>query len=238
MEIAILTIAYNEQDTIKAVMEQWKDFKHLVLHSEKPWNGKNEPKDNTEEIVKRFKNAEFIRMDFKNEEEQRNYGLKMLYDYDYVLIVDADELYISDDRKKILNTIGKINNYEDNNFCYRASKVITYYKDLNHRLYPSDTHEPVIAVNPKKIFFKEARIPNTDYQIPISVKLHHLTYCKSDKKMKNKFNQFSHFNQVKENWYNEVWKKDKIDNVRAYGDINSKAVFSPAPEEIKKIIKI
>jgi hypothetical protein len=210
----------------------------LVLHSDKPWHGEEQPRDKTEEIVRKFGNSEFIRMNWRSEKDQRNWGLARLYDYDYVLIVDADELYTAEDRNKIYNSLGKENRFEDNNYCYRIPKVRTYYKSLNYVLDPPDTHEPIIAVNPKKILFTEARIPNTDYQIPIKATLHHLSYCKSDEKIKNKFQQFEHFNEVKENWYNEVWKTDRKEDVRAYGVENSKVVFSPAPEEIKNIIKI
>lgn len=234
-KIAILTIAYNEQDTIGAVMEQWKDYKHLILHSERAWHGESQPKDETEDIVKRFPNAEFIKMDWKREHEQRNWGLAYLYDYDYVLIVDADEVYTKEDIKRILDNIGKQENYYDNINCYRIKGVITYYKTLDYIIEPPDTHQPVIAVNPKKILFTEARMPNTDYQVQIDAKIHHLSYCKSDEKMKNKFQQFEHFRDVRENWYNEVWKTDKNENVRAYGNGNSKLVRCPAPEEIKKL---
>ena len=238
MKIGILTICYNEQDTIEAVIKNWdnKVYKHLILHSDKPWHGIEQPRDNTEEIVSKYQNTEFIRMNWRSEHEQRNWGLAYLYDYDYVLIVDADELYTEKEQGIILNRLGKENRFEDNNYCYRIKNVNTYYKSLNEILDPPDTHEPVIAVNPKKILFTEARVPNTDYQIPIDVTMHHLTYCKSNDKMRNKFNQFEHCSDVKNNWFSDVWMSDSKNNVRAYGKENSKCVNSPAPDEIKRLI--
>jgi glycosyltransferase involved in cell wall biosynthesis len=238
MKFSILTIAYNEQETIKAVMDQWKDFKHLVLHSKKPWHGESQPKDDTENIVKGYPNAEFIEMDWKSEHEQRNWGLGYLYNYDYVIIIDADELYTKEDREKILDEIENGFEVEKIRECFRIDEVKTYFKTLDYTIYPQDTHKPVIAVNPKKILFTEARLVNTDYQIPIKAIMHHLSYCKSDKKMKVKFSQFEHCDQVNKDWFDRVWKKwDKnMENIRAYGNENSKAVFSPAPQEIKNIL--
>ena len=104
MRIAVLTLVYNEEDTIGGVIKNWEGLveKHLVLHSDKPWHGGELPPDETENIVKRFKHTEFIRIQWDSETQQRNWGLGRLYDFDYVLIVDADEFYERKDCEKML----------------------------------------------------------------------------------------------------------------------------------------
>lgn len=240
MTFAVLTLAYNEEDTINAVMKNWdgKVDKHLVLHSAKPWCGDPLPKDNTKEIVEHYKHAEFIQMNWKSEAKQRNWGLAYLYDYDYVLIVDADELYTEDDIKIILDRLENPKPEDEYKFVYRIKTVKTYFKTLDYRLDPVDTHLPIIAVDPKNILFREHRFSEFPFQAIIPVTMHHLSYARGDEKMKTKFKHFSHADDVKENWYDNVYKQwepgsDMI--VRAYGHEKSIAIKDPAPDEIKQL---
>ena len=101
--IAVLTIAYNEEQYIGACIKQFKGLinKHLVLLSTKPWNGQAYNKDRTEQIARSL-SAEVIMQFWQTEHEQRNWGLAYLYNYDYVFIVDADEMYSKLDIEKIL----------------------------------------------------------------------------------------------------------------------------------------
>lgn len=240
MKIAVLTLVYNEETTIGAVIKNWEGLvdKHLVLHTNKPWHGKDLPPDRTEEIVKSFKNTEFIRGNWIREHDQRNFGLGRLYDYDYVLIVDADELYTREDAEKIVNSLGKELPFYDNLDCYRVGDIKTYFKNLDYALDPADTHQPVLALNPKKVSFTEVRIPSTSYQIPIDVTLHHLTYCRQRERLVNKLEQFEHWDGVKSFWMEEKFDKwtPDMEDVRAYGHEKSKAIFNPAPQEIKDLI--
>lgn len=244
MRVAVLTLCYNEEDTIGGVIKNWEGLveKHLVLHSDKPWHGGELPPDETENIVKRFKHTEFIRIQWDSETQQRNWGLGRLYDFDYVLIVDADEFYERKDCEKIINYLGKEKNKYDNVDCYRVSKINTYFKDLDYRLDPRDTHEPVIALNPKKIVFTEHRCVNTQCQIPFNLIMHHTTYCRNRNRLASKLEQFEHHDSVKSFWIEEVYDKwnpqvaEGMDNLRAYGHENSKAIYDPAPQEIRFLI--
>ncbi len=237
MKIAVCTITYNEDKLLQMVLKNWegKVYKHLVLHSDKPWHGHELPRDNSEEITKSFKNTEFKRMYWQSEHLQRSWGLAYLYDYDYVLMVDSDELYEEKDQEKILSSIGVVNRFEDNQNCYRIPQLVTYFKSFDYVLDPPDRHEPVIAVNPKKVTFKDARIPSTDYQIPIEgTKIHHLTYLRDDLRLWHKLQQFEHCEAVKSNWFEEKWKKwtPDMEDIRSYGVERSKAVSYNAPKEI------
>ena len=229
--IAVLTIAYNEEQYIGACIKQFKGLinKHLVLLSTKPWNGQAYNKDRTEQIARSL-SAEVIMQFWQTEHEQRNWGLAYLYNYDYVFIVDADEMYSKLDIEKILETL-----YNKQEPCFRISNIKTYWKTKDYIIYPADTHEPVIIVNPKMVKFKQHRnlqqIQDSVYQqdIPVieEVIMHHYSYAKSDMKIKEKIQSFSHCNEMDKNWYENTWKKwqpDKKTFLRLYNNQESIAI--------------
>jgi len=240
MRIAVLTITYREQEFIESVIKNWegKVYTHLILESSKPWHGQELPEDKTKEICKKYPHVQFVSLAWPSETAQRNWGLGYLYDYDYVLIVDSDELYTEEDQTKILSSIGNEEKFQDNTWCYRTPKVVTYFKTPEYVLDPPDTHEPVIAVNPKKVTFIDARIVDTQYIIPIDVSMHHLTYLRNDLRLYHKLQQFEHFDQVKKDWFMEKWRKwtPEMEDVRAYGGEKSKAIKRPLPDELKNLL--
>lgn len=237
MRIGVLTLCYNEELLLPAVLKNWqgKVDTHLVLHTDKPWHGQELPHDRSEEISRSF-GAYFVRLPWKDEAEQRNWGLAYLYDCDYVLIVDADELYTEADQQTLLSSLGVPGKF-DNLDCYRAEKVVTYFKTPDYRLDPPDSHQPVVAVNPKKRLFTETRIPG-NYQIPLPISLHHLSYLRDDQRLVHKFQQFEHYDQVKRDWFENTWKTwtPESEDVRAYGREKSKAIYNPMPEELRLLI--
>jgi len=228
-----MILAFNEEETIEKVLKQW-DIDKLVLISKNPWHGEVMGRDKTREIAEKY--AEVVELDWKSETDQRNWGLARLYDYDYVLIVDADELYTQEDICAIISVLedgaedplGNKTRY----LAYRAGEVKTYWKTTDYILDPKDTHKPVIAVDPKRVLFKEFRIPDIGEQRIIDVTMHHLSYCKSDSKILEKINTFEHFNQIRKDWYNEVWLKwtPEMEDIRPYGKEKSKAIREPIPE--------
>ena len=240
MKVAVLTIAYREDKFINAVLKNWqgKVHKHLVLESKIPWHGHELPEDRTREIVAKYPHAEYITLNWRSEAIQRNWGLARLYEYDYVLIVDADELYEERDQLTILESIGRVEKYQDNTWAYRTPHVQTYFKTPDYVLDPPDTHEPIIAVNPKKVTFTEHRQVTTDYLIPIEVTMHHLTYLRDDLRLYHKLQQFEHYDQVKKNWFEEKWKQwtPDTEDVRSYGQEKSKAIRYPLPDELRALL--
>lgn len=230
MKVAVMTIAYNEEETIGAVIKNWKGLAtHYVFLSTNPWHS-NDESDKTKQIAEDL-GAIVVEGEWKGETEQRNWALKYLQDYDYVLIVDADELYTEEDKKKILDSL-------DGEDCYRAKRTMTYWKTTDYTITPPDRHQPCIAINPKTMDFREVRIPNTGWQPVIDVTMHHLSYCKSDEKIKNKVQQFEHYDIIKPNWYEEKWEKWELEteDIHPYNRDNHKAIYKPLPEELKKLI--
>jgi len=241
MKIAVITISYREAPLLKAVLKNWqgKVYKHLVLESKKPWHGQELPEDGSKQLVESFPNTEYISMHWASEAIQRNWGLAYLYDYDYVLMVDADELYTTEDQIKILDRLGKKMPFEDNQWCYRIPLIKTYFKTTEYALSPPDRHEPVIAVDPKKVLFTETRQVTTTHQIPINgTTMHHLTYLRGDLRLYHKLRQFEHCDMVKTQWFEEKWLKwtPEMEDVRCYGHEQSKAVLDPMPQELKDLL--
>jgi glycosyltransferase involved in cell wall biosynthesis len=231
MKIAVCTIAYNEEEWIGDCINQFRPFKldHLVLLSTIPWNGQPVESDRTLNICK-AKGAKVISGYWETEYEQRNYGLAYFYNYDYVLIVDADELYSRQDIENILKSLR-------GHKAYRVAKMETYWKNTDYVFEPPDKHKPVIAVDPKQCIFYEHRqirqiCDKTPYfeQPLIDTTLHHMSWAKSDKKIYEKINSFSHCEDIDINWYYDVWLKWKPKSdmmIRPYGIEKSKAIYKP-----------
>jgi glycosyltransferase involved in cell wall biosynthesis len=239
MEIAVNIIAYNEAEYIRQCIEQWEGLPVKVFISNKPWNNKIQNYDGTVEIAKKT-NAEVIVQNWKTEEDQRNYSIARMYDYDWIILCDADEFYTKEDREKLIRTLKS-----SNEICYRSEKIITYWKK-DYVLRPPDKHLPLIALKPKEVKIFDTRMPikvcgetYLDYQPLIPITLHHFSWSKSDEKIREKIDIFSDFEKVKPYWYENVWLKwtPDIENVKPYGIEESKAVYSPPPQEIKDLIK-
>lgn len=250
-KIAVCTICFNEEDIIRACIKNWKGLvdKHLVLVSSIAWDGEERENDNTSDIAKQ-EGAEVIVGYWENEEVMRNWGLARLYDYDYVLIVDPDELYTKEDQQKILKRLNDSYDYVNKVMkpmpAFRAERMITYWKSTDYVFDPPDKHQPFIAVDPKKVRFWDkrelmgiTREPiKIEYSELISIIIYHLSWVKSDKKVKEKIDTYSHSKDIIPSWFEEVWikwNKESLINIRPYGE-KSIAKYQPAPDEICELL--
>lgn len=253
---AVCTVAHREAEYIGACIKNWEGVvdKHLVLVSAKAWNGGSDRDDGTLRIANATK-AEVILGEWKTEAEQRDWGLARLYDYDYVLIVDADELYTKEDQAKILWELDhpirteytpRADEYR-NAPAFKVANMVTYWKTHEYIYDPPDKHKPVIAVDPKQIHCHEHRqfkYPYSehallDYAPKIDVTCHHFSMAKSDEKIKEKLQSFSHADSIKPNWYDDVWMHwtpGTGQQIRPYGIEPSIAIYKPAPDEIVALI--
>ncbi len=244
MRLAVQTIAYRESEYIGACILNWAGVvdKHLVLVSETPWNGDALPDDGTIEIASKF-GATVEVGNWKTEAEQRSHALERLRDYDYVLIVDPDELYT---KLSITRIVDALNRKETD--AYKCESLITYFKTLDWVYYPPDEYKPVIAINPKDVTCYEHRHFNYvstgnlvgHFNTIQGVVCHHASFAKQDDKVAEKVKSFSHSDIVGKNWYTEVWDKWKPGSdalIRPYGNERSKAINRPAPTEIKGLVE-
>ena len=242
MKIAVLIIAYKEERYIERQIMQWNGLvdKILVLVSARPWNGMGAGEDRTADIARNC-GVDVVVQDWRSEYEQRNWGLARLYDYDYILVPDPDEFFTTQGKQLIFEALAT------KEACYRISRLETYWKNTNYVLDPPDKHQPIIAVNPKRVKFFEHRqpCPITDmrvlqqYQPVIDVVMHHFSWVRSDEEIKTKINSYSHADIIPSNWYYDTWLNWSYDpdkyGIRPYGRENSRVLHNPAPPEIRQI---
>lgn len=251
MKLGVSIIAYNEAENIKACIRNWEGVadRIVVLVSVTPWNGSPVGEDNTYLLAKQT-SAEVVLGCWKTEHEQRTYGLAMMRDCDFVLQVDPDEFYTKSDQQIIKN---KLSNPIDVSYrpdvppaAFRTERIVTFWKDFHHVLSPEDNHKPVIAVDPKQAYGYEHRnfalMTEPRGSIPfmplIPVTTYHLSWVKSDAKVKEKIQSYSHHDAISNDWYDNVWKRWEHGSdlqVRPYGEEASIVVDGELPEEIRSL---
>lgn len=231
-KVGVLTIAYNEEDLIGACVKQFLPYQlhHVVLVSAEPWGGEVATPDNTIDIATAL-GADVVCGKWESEAAQRNYGIELLKDCDWVLIVDADEFYtpvgmsiLSEDIKMPANIL-------------RTENMEVYWHDRDHRVTPKQVDSPIVAVRPM-VRFTEKRQAHGNTAVT-SATLHHLSYVRSDEAMWKKISTFEHRYEfdIKE-WYDNVWKTWDSSRVNLHPtnpEQFAQAVYNPVPEEIEAL---
>lgn len=218
MKVGLITVAYREERFIKKFLEHvphWVD-KKIALISEKPWFGEEVPEDRTLKLATAG-GAVPILSTWENEESQRNTGVSLLEDCDWVLVLDPDEATLSRDWNKLYEFLETAEGD-----AYVCEKQITYYKD--GIIDPPEEYRQIIAVRPW-VKFVDKRVVSTSYGIA-PVTLHHFSWRRSDSEIWNKITHYAHAPEFnKEKWFNEVWLADKRENVHPL-----------TPEALKRVI--
>lgn len=225
MDVAVVTVCYKEERFIADCIKQFKpfDLHHLVLVSETSWAGNQEP-DGTANIALGL-GATVISANWESEADQRNLGQYLLRDYDWILVVDADERYDEASIKtwlEFLKTADKP--------AYGMGRVITYWQDWSHRVDPEEKPGLITSVRPS-VRFTHARGVNSDWaNLPETIICHHGSYIRTDEEMKRKINNFEHRTEMVPNWYEEKWLGYQKDpTITDLHPVN--------PENFKRIIK-
>ena len=189
-KLALCLLAYSERRYIIPALRQWPGIRKVVLVSSVPWNGISENQAEMLTLLHREKEIEVHVRNWRTEAEQRNFGLELLKDCDYVITLDPDEYFTSEDRSRILARLNDpmdyLNAVKKPLPCFRAGKVVTYWRDADHILSPADRHLPIIAVNPKTCRFTEHRMVDTDTQTVISSVMHHMSWVRDDQEVRTK----------------------------------------------------
>lgn len=144
------------------------------------------------------------------EAEERNDGLAMLHTLgcDWCLIVDDDEMF----NRKDLYAAKDIISRELTSTAFLLSQVI-YWKDRDTAIENPTLALPAFASTvPGAIFFNEGRcymVAGGHWTVfPHEVIMcHHLSYVRSEEKMRRKLAAFSHADQTKADWLDRVWLK-------------------------------
>ncbi|HAX98432.1 MAG TPA: hypothetical protein DCY12_05990 [Candidatus Atribacteria bacterium] len=196
MKIASLTVAYNEEEVIGGCLSLLQMDK-LVIIPIKTFSGQRITKrDRTEQIAKAC-GAKVVYVDLDREYECRNYGLGLLRDYDYALIVDADEYWPLETQKRIINLLdGK---------AYKA-KMDFFFKQSNWQIVGNHNWAVVAIRTDERFSSKRPRQVNGAEMIDIG-KIYHFAYVRTPEKIKEKIEAFSHATEIIPNWYENVFMK-------------------------------
>lgn len=149
--------------------------------------------------------VETVEGEWESEAAARNAGMELLSDYDYVFIVDSDELLTLD----ALNLLKSV--CEQRSPRAIGARFYTYWKTPEYIITPPET-KPLEASAPiivrKEVRFTKHRIiDNGEVMIPPVFMVHHLSYVRTDEEMRDKLLLFGHADEVVPNWFENVWKK-------------------------------
>jgi hypothetical protein len=219
MKYAALILAYNESTLLKACLKQFPPWveKILVLVSQSPWKGFRVPGAGVSVDVCKAQTdprIEWVTLNWRTEQEQRNWGLGRLYGFDWVLILDADEYYTQSDWGKIR----RLDNESDTVAITKTMK--TYWKTPEWEFYPEDSHKPVVAIRPNKAtFFDKRDAPHDHPRIELPIVLHHFSWVRTDEEVKQKIQNWMHADDFDgDAWYKTKWKdwNENVKNIHPY----------------------
>lgn len=165
-----------------------------------------------------------------NEAATRNTGLDKLKDCDYIIIADTDEILLDNALQKLVGLA-----QEGKHLAYAAS-LLTYWKTPCYRIEPPEPlGSPCSCVMVRyDVRFKDVRWPGIALQ-PTDVKIHHLSYVRTNEELKAKLSNFSHAAEIKPGWYDRVWlgwdsNKEMIDIHPTHPWAYKKAIFEENQE--------
>lgn len=230
MKVGLITLAYNEQRFIKPFLEHipaWVD-KKVVLVSTKPWQGESEPLDDTARIAEDL-GALVISNNWPDEALQRNTGLDLCEDCDYVVVLDPDEFLDDAGWEELKHQIEA--GYINEAAVIQHQRV--FYKDKEVK--PHTDYQQIILVKPH-VRFPFARNIDRAYQ-EVPVELYHFSWARTDKEIWSKISHYSHADQMDiEKWYKEVWLSDKTTDLHPNTPETLKAlVTAKLPPELERL---
>lgn len=203
MKVAVCTVAYNEERFIKPFINHIPDWVEevTVLLSSSPWFGKPEPTDKTYQLARETR-ATVVQNDWKTEEEQRNTGLALHQDKDWIIWLDPDE-FLDDHNWNQLK--GYLEISRDGATVVEGQN--TYWKDGWVATPPKD-YQMLIATRPH-VKFIDKRVVNCGFNVA-PIWLHHFSWARTDAEVKKKITHYAHAKDFDtEKWYTDVWLKWK-----------------------------
>jgi len=204
MKIATYTQCYRSEDMIKDSLNSFKGLvdQQLVLISEKPWRGEAQPLDKTKEITEK-EGAEVIVGNWAEETPQRNLGLQLLKDYDWIINIDSDEYYDPDSAKKVIE-------FAESNpplAAYGIKTMKTYWKTKDYVIDPPEGGGRLVLMKPTITIITTLCIEEPWGFLPKDIILHHYSYVRSDDEMKTKIEYTATQEPIIRGWYENVWLK-------------------------------
>lgn len=232
MRLAALAVAYKEERFIPKYIQSLQDRvdEILVLNSVKPWHGERAKDDKTAKIAESL-GVTVIQYSWDSEEEQRNWGLDFLQDYDWVLVLDPDEYLTEDQWLTLYDWLEKGGGPAD---AYVCSQQNTYWKN-GFIIDPPEDYKQIIAVKPH-VRFVDKRVVNCGWA-HAPVVLEHFSWARTDEEVWDKITHYGHANEFDtEKWFNEVWKSDRTEDLHPLTPpALKKAIRVQLPEELEKL---
>jgi glycosyltransferase involved in cell wall biosynthesis len=229
MKLGAVSLAYNEETLVRGCIESLKPFvdRHIFLISEKPYYGEPEPPDRTEEIARSL-GAKVVKGNWPLDHHQRNTGIALLQDCDWIICTDVDMWLTHDTVRNIISEI-----------AFSEAKAYTipqigYWKDIDHALV-GDDFKPVIAIRPSVRFTHIGNI-NTHWEVMPDV-CHHLAWCEP-KNILKKVKTYPHAPEFNgELWYETHYKNWKeSDKVAVLPNKTFVVERKPLPDELRSYI--
>lgn len=238
MKVAAVTTAWHDEETIRGTLACLEPFvdDHFVLLSEAPFNGEDLPPDKTEEICREFPNVTVIRGVWP-EHIQRNLGIELSKNYDWMIGFDADEMMTGRD-------IARLKSYlrdAKHDAIGFVSKV--YWRTTDYRFEPYPNHCKVCIIRPGSgVKYTDKQCVNAPFEtlhyddFP-NVTHHHLSWCEP----KNILRKVTHYNHAKEfdgkTWYEEFYLGWHFGE-SVYQPFGTKweAVYDPLPRELAEYL--
>ena len=226
MKFGAVYCLYDDHEFLEISLESVVNSldKVLFLVSDVPWFGPISDNSCTIQKIKdlcsKNKKLELIQGHWINEAEQRNFGLSKFFseNIDYCFIVDSDEVY----HKKQFEDIKTYITQHPNITAFHIHWN-TYWSKKYYVISPRENFNPLVAVKVESFLFTDMRLGITSIQRANSFVFNskqetyngvilpnfcfHLSYSRTDEKIKRKIETFSHANQINKNWFEEVWKK-------------------------------
>lgn len=224
-----MTIAYNEERLIKPFLQHipsWVDDR-VVLVSTKPWQGTIDAQDSTADIARQM-GASVIENYWRNEADQRNTGMDLLSDCDWVIVLDPDEFLDNKGWEALYDSCQK----ESGN-AYVTFHQRVFYKDKE--VSPHTDYKQVILVKPT-VQFIENRIVNQGFD-EVPVELYHFSWARTNEEIWSKISHYSHAHEMDiEKWYKEVWLADKTENLHPKTPSTLRALIgAKLPPELERL---
>ena len=250
IKFAVMLLAFNNTDFLESSIKILQPFfdKIIVSSTGKSWFGNILNNGKVENLMlslkEEFSNVDYVEGFWKTEEEQRNLCLKKLPEYDYIFIIDSDEMWSSEN-------IHKVQDYIMDNPGYDVFMINwnTRFKNINWIVEPQESYKPIVVIKNGIKFIKNRLVNPTmeisNILIPKNIAIiEHFSYVRSNNiDIKEKIKTFSHANEIVNGidfYYSEVFLQADLDskNIHPTNPTSYQGlVEEPLPPEIKQNLK-
>lgn len=228
MRLASTTLAYNDESIIAGTLRCLEPFveRRIVLLSEKPYFGDGAPPDRTEEIASDL-GADVVKGTWPLDHYQRNVGVALCPDVDWIITFDSDEMMTRDEMKRFIDFLSKA--------AMPAVAILPeiYWRTTDYRLRPKPAYTPILAVRPH-VRFNYIRNIDSPYTLWEDGEMHHLSWC-DPKDIYKKVMHYAHATDFDgHKWYEENYKTWKKGQMAKLPTGEYATVHNPLPDELQE----